>query len=103
MSAHLALIRRARRFLYIETQYFRDRTLARALAARAKVNRDLQMILILPAAPDEVAFDKRVALDIRFGEALQAAALRILRHGFGNRLFVGSPAQPRPRRRPTSS
>jgi len=95
-TAHLVLARRAKQLIYIESQYFRDPSLARALADAARRKPDLQMILILPAAPDDVAFDGRRGLDARFGEAMQARALRILRRAFGPRLFVGSPAQPRP-------
>ena len=62
-------------------------------AARAEPG--LRMILILPAAPDDVAFEGNTALDARLGEFLQAQSLRILRKGFGLRLFVGGAAQPR--------
>lgn len=95
-SAHLILSGRSSRFIYMESQYFRDIGLAKALAGTAARSPTLKMILILPAAPDDVAFDGKRGLDTRFGEAMQARALRILRKGFGARLFVGSPAQPRP-------
>jgi hypothetical protein len=94
-EAHRVRVARAEQLIYLESQYFRDQKLARRLAAKARTNRDLSMILILPARPDEVAFDGKRGLDSRFGEALQARALRILRRGFGRRLFVGSPAQKR--------
>lgn len=95
-TAHLVLSRRSGSFIYMESQYFRDIGLARALAETARAKPGLQMILILPAAPDDVAFDRKRGLDARFGEAMQARALRALSWGFGARLFVGSPAQPRP-------
>jgi len=94
-NAHLVLAKRARQLIYLESQYFRDQDIARALAACGRRQKGLQLILILPAAPDDVAFDGRRGLDARFGEAMQAHALRILRKGLGDRLFVGSPAQPR--------
>ncbi len=94
-DAHFALIRRSDTLIYMESQYFRDRKMARLLAARARGNPQLGLILILPAAPDEVAFDGKSGLDSRYGEAMQASCLRILRHAFNDRLFVGSPAQPR--------
>ena len=53
------------------------------------------MILILPAAPDDVAFEGATGLDARLGEFLQAKCLRILRRGFGRRVFIGGAAQPR--------
>ena len=95
-AAHLVLARRANELIYMESQYFRDIGLAKTLAERARRAPEVQMILILPAAPDDVAFEGRSGLDSRFGEAMQARALRILRKAFGVRLFVGSPAQPRP-------
>ncbi|HEY6918910.1 MAG TPA: phospholipase D-like domain-containing protein, partial [Tabrizicola sp.] len=75
--------------------YFRDRRLARRLAEEARRKPDLRMILILPAAPDDVAFEGSTGLDARLGEFLQAKCLRILRRGFGRRLFVGGAAQRR--------
>ena len=95
-AAHVVLMRRARQLIYLESQNFRDNGLAGELADSARDNPDLRLILILPAAPEEVAFKGRHGLDSRFGEAMQARALRTLRRGFGPRLFIGSPAQPRP-------
>ncbi|WP_245875424.1 phospholipase D-like domain-containing protein [Tabrizicola aquatica] len=94
-AAHHAAIDQVRRLIYVETQYFRDRRLARHLAREARRNPQLQMILILPAAPDDVAFEGATGLDARLGEFLQARSLRILRRGFGRRLFIGGAAQPR--------
>ena len=94
-AAHHALVGTAKKLIYVETQYFRDRRLAQRLAQEARQKPDLQMILILPAAPDDVAFEGATGLDARLGEFLQAKCLRILRRGFGRRLFVGGAAQPR--------
>lgn len=93
--AHHAAIDAAERLIYVETQYFRDRRLARHLAQAARARPGLSMILILPAAPDDVAFDGSTGPDARLGEFLQEKCLRILRRGFGRRLFVGGAAQPR--------
>ncbi|WP_137109879.1 phospholipase D-like domain-containing protein [Rhodobacter sp. SY28-1] len=94
-AAHHEAIETAGRLIYIETQYFRDRRLARHLAREARRKPDLKLILILPAAPDDVAFEGATGLDARLGEFLQAKCLRSLRRGFGRRLFVGGAAQPR--------
>lgn len=94
-AAHRAAITQAERLIYVETQYFRDRRLARLLAEAARRKPELRMILILPAAPDDVAFEGSTGMDARLGEFLQAKCLRILRRGFGRRLFVGGAAQPR--------
>ncbi|QCO57199.1 phospholipase (plasmid) [Pseudorhodobacter turbinis] len=94
-KAHLDEIARAERLIYIETQYFRDRALSRALARRARSAPDLRVILVLPAAPDDVAFEGKRGFDARFGAYLQARALRRLTRAFGNRVLVTSPAQRR--------
>jgi phosphatidylserine/phosphatidylglycerophosphate/cardiolipin synthase-like enzyme len=94
-TAHTALAQQATQLIYLETQYFRDRRFAKDLAARAKVEPNLTMILILPAAPDDVAFEGNRSPDARFGEFTQARSLKIIRRAFGPRLFVGSPAQSR--------
>lgn len=98
-QAHLSEIGRAERLIYLETQYLRDIRLVRALAARARTAPGLAVILILPAAPDDVAFEGNTGIDARYGEFLQARCIRILRKAFGPRLFVGGPAQPRPARK----
>lgn len=94
-EAHAEWIGQADGLIYVETQYFRDRRTARRLAKAAREKPGLTMILILPAAPDDVAFEGATGLDARLGEFLQAKCLRILRRGFGRRLFVGGAAQPR--------
>ncbi|WP_425051247.1 phospholipase D family protein [Psychromarinibacter sp. S121] len=85
----------ARGLIYIETQFFRDRRLARAIARRARANPKLRMILILPGAPDTVAFEENPKLDGRFGDFLQSRCIRSIRRAFGKRLLIASPAQPR--------
>lgn len=99
--AHEHLARRAKRLIFVETQFFRDLKLARYLADLGRSRPDLGMILILPGAPEDVAFKPHVGLDARFGEFLQYRALRILTKGFGARLFIGAAAQPRPKNGPS--
>ncbi len=95
ISARLkTLIAGARRSIYIETQFFRDRGIARALAQAAAANPALDLVMILPAAPDVIAFDKRQNLDTRFGEYLQTLCVRRVRRAFGQRVFFASPAKP---------
>ncbi len=95
LSAHETLARGADDLIYLESQYFRDTGLARTLARAARQKPDLTMILVLPAAPEEVAFDGDNSLDLRYGEYLQARALRIVQRAFGHRLFIAGAAQPR--------
>lgn len=94
-DAHVAAIAGARRLIYMETQYFRDRRVAKHLAAAASANPALSLILILPGAPDDLAFKHKTGLDVRGGEWLQSRCLRRLERAFGPRLFVGGPAQRR--------
>jgi phospholipase D1/2 len=94
--AHTGAIASAERLIYLETQYFRHVPLARALARRAGQCPDLRLILVLPAAPEEVAFSSDPGLDGRFGEHQQARALAYLKAAFGpERLVIASPVQPR--------
>ncbi|WP_172300294.1 phospholipase D family protein [Pseudoruegeria sp. HB172150] len=88
-------IRKAKRLIYLETQFFRDRKLASALARRARENPDLHLILILPAAPETVAFFKNPKLDGRYGDFLQSRCLRKIRRAFHGRLLIASPVQQR--------
>jgi len=93
-AAHRALFARARRLIYIETQYFRARPIARALAQAARANPALGLILMLPAAPDDVAFEGARGLDARFGEYLQTRCVARVRRAFGARAFIGMPLRP---------
>uniref|UniRef100_UPI003A9A505D phospholipase D-like domain-containing protein n=1 Tax=Stappia sp. TaxID=1870903 RepID=UPI003A9A505D len=95
VAAHRRLAVDSQQLIYFETQYFRDRRLTRHLARAAQDNPNLRMILIVPAAPEEVAFDHNYGIDSRFGEHLQARAFRQLIAVFGDRLFIGSPVQRR--------
>ena len=92
----LAEITRTTQLVYLETQFLRDTRFARALAARARQMPDLQLIVVLPAAPDEVAFLDDGSLGQRFGEHMQAKCINILERAFGGRALFVAPAQPRP-------
>ncbi|MDO9637737.1 MAG: phospholipase D-like domain-containing protein [Pseudotabrizicola sp.] len=94
-NAHCEAISRARGLIYLESQYFRDSRLTEALCEAATRQPDLSLILMLPGAPEELAFDGREGLDSQFGEWHQARCLRRLRRAFGARLFIGSAAQQR--------
>lgn len=91
----VAEVGKARDLIYVETQYLRDVQFARAAARRARDVPDLGMIVVLPAAPEEVAFLGDTGFAVRFGEHLQAKCFKILRRAFGDRLTVVTPAQPR--------
>ncbi|UWQ18992.1 phospholipase D-like domain-containing protein [Jannaschia sp. M317] len=83
----------ARDLIYIETQFLRSRRIAGALARAARRNPQLRLFLILPGAPEDVAFEQSDRSDARFGEYLQAICVARLRRAFGTRLFIGAPVR----------
>ena len=93
LDRHLDLISRSERLIYLESQFLRDPVLARALADRAAAAPELGVICLLPAAPQEVAFDGADGRDQRYGEYLQARCLAQLSEAYGARIFFCSPAQ----------
>lgn len=95
-EAHLAAFARARHSIYIETQFFRHAPLARALAAAARREPGLQLILFMPTEPERVIFDRKEGLDSRHAQALQIRCIDICKRAFGPRLTTVSPVQPRP-------
>ncbi len=94
LDRHLALIRRANNLIYLESQFFRDRGLAQALADAARENPGLGLVLVMPGAPEAVAFDSNPGSDARFGEYLQAKCLGIVEDAFQDRLALCSPVRP---------
>ncbi|MBE3638425.1 phospholipase D family protein [Mangrovicoccus algicola] len=96
LEAHLQAISRAERFIYLETQFLRDLRLARALARRGREVPDLQLITVLPAAPEDVAFNSDHGLGMRHAEALQVRCLKVLARAYGRRFYAICPVQPRP-------
>lgn len=94
-DTHAKSAANAKRLIYLESQYFRDTGFARQLARRASNNPELGLILILPAAPEEVAFDHNPSSVAKYGEYLQAKSVRLITEAFGDRVFIGSPAQTR--------
>ncbi|WP_425038149.1 phospholipase D family protein [Primorskyibacter sp. S187A] len=93
-EAHLAAFREARHHLHIETQYMRSKVISDALAEAAQRTPDLTMTLIIPALPEEVAYEGADGLDAQFGMARQQSALSTLRESFGERLTVACPVRP---------
>lgn len=88
-ATYLTLIKQAQKLLYVETQYLRSNTIADALANRAAENPDLHLVMVLPAAPDDVAFDGNTGPDAKHGAWLQAKAVEKVSKAFGQRgLFL---------------
>lgn len=90
-----AALARAEELVYLESQFLRDVHFARALARRAREAPHLGLIVVLPAAPEDVAFFHDTGIGQRFGEHLQAKSVDILALAFGERAAFVSPAQPR--------
>jgi len=94
-AQHLRGVQGAERLIYLETQFLRHMPLARALARRARRCPGLRLIVVLPAAPEDVAFASSRGLDARFGEHLQLRCLERLKAAFGpDRVLIASPVQP---------
>lgn len=102
LQAALDIIGAARRFLYLETQFLRSARIARALAEAADARPELELVTILPFAPEHYAFEKKRDSAVRHGEALQVAAVRRVRLAYRDRCAVLSPAKPT-RRSPEDS
>ncbi len=85
-AAHHRLIASAETLLYIETQFFRLRSLARAIARRAAEAPNLKVIVLLPNAPEDIAWDDNDGPDATHGEFLQVRALNLLKRRLGDRL-----------------
>lgn len=94
-EAHLTAVSRAEGLIYLETQYFRHRPLADALASAARRDPSLGCVLVLPAMPEDVAFEGNTRQDAQLGAQKQKEAIDVLLDGFGGRLAIASPAQPR--------
>ncbi|WP_133122587.1 phospholipase D-like domain-containing protein [Yoonia maricola] len=95
-DAHLAAIKKADQFIYFETQFFRDEPIARALALRATQQPGLSLVMMLPAAPEDIAFTDDWGPDAAYGEYIQVKCIDLIYDSFGDRAFIGSPAQPKP-------
>ncbi|MEJ6403701.1 phospholipase D family protein [Yoonia sp. 2307UL14-13] len=94
-DAHYDRIEKAEKLIYLETQFLRDTDLAKALAKRGRDHPKLTLIVVLPAAPEDIAFENEPGSDAAYGEHLQVACLKTLRDAFGPRALFCAPAQMR--------
>ena len=93
-AAHIAAIRSAKHAIYIETQFFRSHAIADALTDAADRTPDLGLVMVLPAAPETIAFEQQMRLPERMGEHLQSACLEMVQDAFADRAVVLSPVMP---------
>lgn len=94
-DAHISAIKAAEQLIYLESQFFRSRELCAALVDAGAQKPDLKLVVVLPAAPEDVAFASKISLDARFGEYLQARSVKQVQNAFGARAVFVSPAQRR--------
>ena len=92
-DAHIRLIGAARRLIYIESQFLRSQPIAEALASAAEARPRLGLVMVLPAAPEQIAFDKKSGIPERLGEHLHEDCMERVREGFGDRAAILSPAR----------
>ena len=90
---HLAAFQRAQQLIYIESQFLRSSVIADGLVRAAERNPHLTLITVLPAMPEDVAFDGNRGLDARYGMSLQADALKKITAAFGERSCIASPVK----------
>jgi len=89
-EAYEQLIPEARRLIYIETQFFRWLPLARRLAARLRSAPDLELLMVIPMAPEDVAFLHDRGAAARHGEWLQSRCLEMVKRAAPERVGIFS-------------
>jgi phosphatidylserine/phosphatidylglycerophosphate/cardiolipin synthase-like enzyme len=93
-TAHVDAFKAARHLVHIETQFFRSQRIATALADAAARNRDLHLLLVLPALPEALSIDGNSGLETRYGMALQKSALELVTEAFADRVLLTTPVRP---------
>lgn len=89
-AAHLTLFNEAGRLIYLESQFFRSSTIRDGLIAALGENPELHVILLLPGAPEVIAYQGEESAVHRYGEWLQMRALNRLTRLFPNRFAAFS-------------
>ncbi|MBP0483186.1 phospholipase D family protein [Sagittula salina] len=93
-EAHLNAFRSARHLIYAETQFLRSGVIADTLAEAGVKNQNLTAFFVLPALPEDVAFEDNDGLDAGYGLALQREAVDTLTEAFGDRVSFSAPVRP---------
>lgn len=91
---HLRAFSTAQHLIYVETQFMRSDPIAEGLAAAARANPQLSLIMIIPSAPDDVLFENNTGIDAKFGMALQSDKVGKILDAFGSRATLASPVKP---------
>jgi len=89
-QAHIDAFATARDLIYIETQFLRSQRIAEALARAGRATPKLRLVIVLPAAPEDVLFEGNDGPAARHGEWLQVRALDRIKSAFGDRVGLFS-------------
>ncbi len=84
-TAHVDQICAATDLIYLESQFFRSEPIISALERGARAQPGLRLILLVPAAPEDVAFDGSTGADAKHGEWMQVQGIDRLHAAFGDR------------------
>lgn len=87
-EAYVEAIGRAKSLIYIETQYLRARAVREALVEAGERESGLHVVILLPGAPEDVAYEGRAGSVQRYGEWLQSRFIHDLRKTFGDRVGI---------------
>ena len=85
-DAYVEAIGKAKRLIYIESQYLRARAIREALAEAGRREPRLAVVIVLPGAPEDVAYQGQAGSVQRYGEYLQSRVVTVLRDIYGERL-----------------
>ena len=85
-EAYVEAIGQAKQLIYIESQYLRARAIREALVEAGKREPNLAVIVVLPGAPEDVAYYGQAGSVQRYGEYLQSRVVTVLRETYGERL-----------------
>ena len=84
-DAYVEAIGEARSLIYVESQYLRARAVREALVEAGTREKGLGLIIVLPGAPEDVAYEGRAGSIQRYGEWLQSRFVHALRKTYGDR------------------
>ncbi len=90
LDSYEKAIGEAESFVYVENQYLRSRDMARALIARRKQKPRLQLVIVIPVAPEEFTEESATDPLVLQPIAIQNEIIEELRAGFGANLGIFS-------------
>ena len=97
-DAYVEAIGQARSLIYIESQYLRARAIREALVEAGEREKRLAVVIVLPGAPEDIAYQGRAGSVQRYGEYLQSRVVHALRKTYGERVGLYAIVHDRERR-----